>query len=50
VFFPLSQDGRMVDAILALHRYPELETQDAAGFAVQPWHLDAWSRSMIRLD
>jgi hypothetical protein len=50
VFFPLSQDGRMVDAILALHRYPDLEALDAARFAARPWHLDAWGRSMIRLD
>jgi hypothetical protein len=46
VFFPLSQDGRMVDAILALHRYPELEAQDAAAFAAQPWHLDAWDQAL----
>lgn len=42
VFFPLSDDGRMVDAILALHRYPELEARPEADFSAQPWHLHAW--------
>ena len=37
VFYPLSDDGRMVDCILALHRYPELPAVAAAG-----WHLAAW--------
>ncbi len=46
VFFPLSNDGRMANAILALHRYPELELQAAAGFAPQTWHVDAWQRAM----
>ena len=46
VFFPLSNDGRMVNSILALHRYPELETQEDAGFTAQAWHLDAWQRAM----
>lgn len=46
VFFPLSNDGRMVNSILALHRYPELELQEDAGFAAQAWHLDAWQRAM----
>lgn len=42
VFFPLSGDGRMVDSILALHRYPALEAEDAAAFAPQPWHSETW--------
>ena len=42
VFFPLSNDDRMVDAILALHRYPALEAQDATAFHAQPWHRAAW--------
>jgi hypothetical protein len=37
VFYPLSDDDRMVDCILALHRYPELPIVAAAG-----WHLTAW--------
>ena len=37
VFYPLSDDGRMVDCILALHRYPELPAIAAAD-----WHLKAW--------
>ncbi len=48
VFFPLSADDRMVDTILALHRYPTLEAQDATAFAPQPWHLDAWATAMER--
>lgn len=50
VFFPLSHDGRMVDAILALHRYPDLEIEDAAGFAAQPWHLESWGKAMLARD
>ena len=46
VFFPLSNDGRMVNAILALHRYPDLEAEIADGFAAQAWHLDAWRRAL----
>lgn len=46
VFFPLSDDGRMVNAILALHRYPALEAELVDGFAAQPWHLDAWRRAL----
>ena len=46
VFFPLSNDGRMVTCILALHRYPELESQSDGAFAAQAWHVDAWSRAM----
>jgi PAS domain len=37
VFYPLSDDDRMVDCILALHRYPDLPIVAAAG-----WHLTAW--------
>ena len=37
VFYPLSDDGRMVDCILALHRYPDLPVVAAAN-----WHLAAW--------
>jgi hypothetical protein len=39
VFYPLSDDGRMVDCILALHRYPELPTA-----AATDWHFKAWQR------
>ncbi len=46
VFFPLSNDGRMVNTILALHRYPDLEAQEDAGFAAQGWHMDAWQRAV----
>ncbi len=44
VFFPLSNDDRMVDGILALHRYPALEAADAAAFRAQPWHRAAWDQ------
>lgn len=37
VFYPLSDDDRMVDCILALHRYPDLPIVAAAD-----WHLAAW--------
>ncbi len=46
VFFPLSNDGRMVDGILALHRYPALEAEDAAAFRAQPWHREAWDKAL----
>lgn len=46
VFFPLSNDGRMVNTILALHRYPDLEAQADGRFAAQAWHVDAWQRAM----
>lgn len=46
VFFPLSADDRMVDSILALHRYPALEEADAAGLAPQSWHLEAWRNAL----
>jgi hypothetical protein len=39
VFYPLSDDGRMVDCILALHRYPDLPIAIAAD-----WHVAAWRR------
>lgn len=42
VFFPLSSDDRMVDAILALHHYPELEARLKADFTPQSWHEHAW--------
>lgn len=45
VFYPLSEDGRMVDAILALHRYPELEAAEAARFTIEPWHLAEFARA-----
>jgi PAS domain-containing protein len=38
VFYPLSDEGRMVDCILALHRYPDLPL--SAGHA--DWQLAAW--------
>ena len=38
VFYPLSDDGRMVDCILALHRYPELPAMHDGTH----WQLDAW--------
>jgi hypothetical protein len=41
VFYPLSEDGRMVDCILALHRYPDLPSTAAAD-----WQLAAW-RSIV---
>ena len=37
MFYPLSDDGRMVDCILALHRYPDLPVA-----AATDWHLAAW--------
>jgi hypothetical protein len=40
VFYPLSDDDRMVDCILALHRYPDLPVTIATG-----WHLEAWQRT-----
>lgn len=46
VFFPLSNDDRMVDGILALHRYPALEAQDATAFHAQPWHREAWGKAL----
>lgn len=45
VFYPLSEDGRMVDAILALHRYPELEAAEAGRFTAESWHLAAFARA-----
>lgn len=44
VFFPLSDDDRMVDGILALHHYPDLAA--APRLADQGWHLDAWRRAL----
>ena len=37
VFYPLSDDDRMVDCILALHRYPE-----SPAAVTTDWHLAAW--------
>jgi hypothetical protein len=42
VFYPLSSDDRMVDRILALHRYPDAAP---AALADADWHLDAWRRT-----
>jgi hypothetical protein len=44
VFYPLSTDDRMVDCILALHHYPDLDA------TVRPapqreWQLDAWRQA-----
>jgi len=44
VFYPLSDDGRMVDCILALHRYPDLPVAIATD-----WHLAAWRQAIPRL-
>lgn len=41
VFYPLSADGRMVDCILALHRYPDQPVALATD-----WHLAAWQRAL----
>ena len=38
MFYPLSDDGRMVDCILALHRYPDLPPRHGS----TDWHLEAW--------
>ena len=43
-FFPLSDDGRMVDCILALHRYPDLPIAVATD-----WQLEAWQRAVAPL-
>jgi hypothetical protein len=43
MFYPLSDDGRMVDGILALHRYPDMALAAAAD-----WHLAAWQRAFAR--
>ena len=45
VFYPLSDDDRMVDCILALHHYPDLDVMPRAGIA-QSWHLDAWHQAL----
>lgn len=45
VFYPLSNDGRMVDCILALHHYPDLAPAPRPGTA-QGWHLDAWRQAL----
>jgi hypothetical protein len=39
MFYPLSDDGRMVDCILALHRYADWPIAIATD-----WHLAAWQR------
>jgi hypothetical protein len=44
VFYPLSADDRMVDCILALHHYPDLELAPRAG--AQDWHLGAWRQAL----
>lgn len=56
VFFPLSDDGRMVDCILALHRYPALEAAESDAFAPAPEqvaeqvaeHVAAWRSLFAR--
>ena len=45
VFYPLSDDNRMVDCILALHHYPDLNVMPHASTA-QSWHLDAWRQAI----
>ena len=49
MFYPLSDDGRMVDCILALHRYPDLSPAASVGTA-QDWHLAAWQQTAARAD
>ena len=44
VFYPLSADDRLVDCILALHHYPDLELAPRAG--AQDWHLGAWRQAL----
>jgi hypothetical protein len=44
VFYPLSADDRMVDCILALHHYPDLEVAPRTG--AQDWHLGAWRQAL----
>jgi len=44
VFYPLSADDRMVDCILALHHYPDLELAPRVG--AQDWHLGAWRQAL----
>ena len=43
VFYPLSDDERMVDGILALHHYPDLPMMASAGAT---WHVDAWRQAL----
>ena len=38
VFYPLSDDDRMVDCILALHRYPDLPIAVATDWQLAAWH------------
>jgi len=45
VFYPLSTDDRMVDCILALHHYADLDVTPRPGVA-QDWHLDAWRQAL----
>jgi hypothetical protein len=40
VFYPLSGDDRMVDCILALHHYPDLDLAPVLPDA--DWHLSLW--------
>lgn len=44
VFYPLSAGDRMVDCILALHRYPE--RAPAPRTDAQDWHLEAWRQAL----
>ncbi len=48
VFYPLSNDDRMVDCILALHHYPALATAPAE--VGRGWHLDAWRHAVLQAD
>ena len=54
VFYPLSNDDRMVDCILALHHYPDLAVMPPPGMpgvgAAQQWHLDAWRHAVLQAD
>ena len=38
VFYPLSDDDRMVDCILALHRYPDLPVAVATDLQLAAWY------------
>jgi hypothetical protein len=44
VLYPLSADERMVDCILALHRYPDLAVPR---IEAQDWHLGAWRQAKV---
>lgn len=46
VFYPLSADDRMVDCILALHRYPVLEMTLRPD--PQAWRIEAWRKALAQ--